>query len=704
VTASERRKTYCRICEAACGLVAEIEGGEPVRLVPDREHPITRGYACIKGPAMLDVHRDPDRLARPERRDGDRWETLDWDRANREIGARLRDIRARHGNHAVAVYIGNPTAFSWGMSVYGTGFLGALGTRNFFNAASLDCQNKFLVGERMFGGYVVQPIPDLDHTQFFLCLGSNPLVSQMSFVVMPRPLERLRGILSRGGRVVLVNPRRTETAHALDGCEQIFIRPDTDVFLLLAMLRVLFDEGRVQRLPHLAGIDELGRALSGVDVREAAAATGVPADTIVKLARDFAAAPSANAYASTGVNMGSDGSAAFFAMQALNALTGNLDREGGARVPMKAITLARVARLLDRLRPHEASRIGGFPQVATSLPTGVLADEILTPGEGQVRALVVIAGNPMLSAPGAERLARALSSLELLVSVDLYRNETGALAHYTLPATDWLERADFPLLQVGMQPEPYLQETRAVAQPRDERRDEGRILTDLADAAGLNMFKVPGANAFLRRFGDRALRRVIFTLMGYPQSALGRQELVRLPTAPAGSFLQHVPTRDGRVQLADPELLGLLPRAIARLRREAAQPPALRLIGRRQRRSHNSWMHNLPRLKPAGDECRLSIHPFDAASRGIADGAVVEVRAARGSLVVHALLDEDVMPGTISLPHGWGHSRTAGWRVAAQEGQAGVNVNRLAADGPEAIEPLSGMARFNGIEVEVVRV
>lgn len=695
-----RVRTYCRICEAACGLVAEVEGGEVRRLAPDAAHPVTRGYACVKGPAMLDVHRDPDRLDWPERRRGDRFVRASWREANRDIGRRLAAIRAAHGPDAVGVYIGNPTAFNVGLTVYGAGFLAALGTRNFFNAASLDCQNKFAVAEAMFGAYVVQPIPDLDRTDFFLCLGSNPLVSQMSFVAMPRALERLKAIVARGGRVVLVNPRKTETAHAVG--EQLFIRPDTDAFLLMAMLRVLFDEGRVDAAAcaRLDGVERLAEAARQFALDDVAAATGIAAERIVTLARDFARAPTATAYCSTGVNQGSSGSLAFLGVQALNAVTGNLDRPGGARVPARTLRLAELLRWAARMRRARPSRVGGFLPVAESLPTGILADEILTPGAGRLRALVVIAGNPLLSAPGGERLGRALSSLELLVSIDLYRNETGALAHWVLPATDWLEREDFPLAQVGMQPEPYAQRSPALVAPRGERRSEARILCDLARAAGLRMFGAPGATTLLTRLPERHLLPWLARLVGLPPS----RDPVRLADDAAGVFSARVPRPSGRVDVGPAAVLADVPRAAARCRREAAAPPALRLVGRRQRRSHNSWMHNLPRLRPAGHECRLAIHPLDAAARGIAEGAPVQVRSAAGQVEALAALDGDLMPGTVSMPHGWGHQAAAGWRTAATPGQTGSNVNLLAADGPTALEPLSGMARLCGIEVEVTPI
>lgn len=679
----EQIRTYCRICEAACGMVADVEHGDVVRLRPDAAHPVTRGYACVKGPAMVDVHRDPNRLDFPERRDGDSWTRASWDDALADIGSRIARIRREHGADAVAVYIGNPTAFNVGLSLYATGFLAALGTRNFYNAASLDCQNKFAVAERMFGSYVIQPIPDLDHTDFFLCLGSNPLISQMSFVVMPRALERLKAIVARGGRVVFVNPRRTETAQAVG--EQLFIRPDTDAFLLMAMLRVIFDERlfdplALEQLTNVAALESAARKFS---VADAAAATGIAADTIVALARDFALAPTANAYCSTGVNQGSAGSLAFLAVQALNAVTGNLDALGGARVPEKALTLARLGKLLARVRPARPSRIGQFEPVGESLPTGILADEILTPGDGQIRALVCIAGNPLLSAPGGARLAEALRALELLVSVDIYRNETGALAHWTLPSTDFLEREDFPLIQSGMQPEPYTQFSPAVARPRGERRSEAEILVGLARAAGLRMFRAPGLTTALEHMKPKTLMWWVSRAVGMPVSP----EPVKLDPDMPGAFLRAVLTRDGRVDVAPADVMADVPRAAARCKREAAEPPRLRLIGRRQRRSHNSWMNGVATLRKPDDGPRLAIHPDDARRLGVGDGARVAVSSAAGRVEVHAKLDDDIMPGTVSMPHGWS-----------------ANVNLLAADGPAALEPLSGMARYNGIEVDVTPI
>ncbi|HEX6836181.1 MAG TPA: molybdopterin-dependent oxidoreductase, partial [Polyangia bacterium] len=615
----ERIRTYCRICEAACGMVAEVDGGDVRRLVPDAAHPVSRGFACVKGPAMLDVHRDPARLDHPERRVGDSWQRASWKQAIDDIGARLRRIRNSHGPDAVAVYIGNPTAFNVGLSIYAAGFLAALGTRNFFNAGSLDCQNKFAVAEEMFGHYVIQPIPDLDHTDFFLCLGSNPLVSQMSFVAMPRALERLKAVVARGGRVVFVNPRRTETAQAVG--EQQFIRPDTDAFLVMGMLRVIFDEELEDRVAcrALAHVDELRAAARRFDLDDVAGATAIAKETIVELARSFARAPSANAYCSTGVNQGSSGSLAFLGVQALNAVTGNLDRAGGALVPLRAVRFARLARLLGRLRPPRPSRIGNFPPVAESLPTGILADEILTPGDGQIRALIVIAGNPLLSAPSGARLAEALRSLELCVSIDLYRNETGALAHWTLPATDWLEREDFPLVQSGMQPEPYAQLSPRLARPRGERRAEADMLVDLARAARLRMFATPGLTSLFARLPPKRLFPWVSRAVGLPPS----REPTLLPSDEPGAFLSSVPSRDRRVDVGPAKVLADVPRAVGqRLLLDGREPGFVGIAGV-PRRAGAQRDHRQPRSRRrrAGAVARGALRSTGAPARPLASAA-----------------------------------------------------------------------------------
>ena len=591
-----RVRTYCRICEAACGMVAEVDGGDVRRLVPDAAHPVSRGFACIKGPAMLEVHRDPARLGSPERRDGSRWTRASWRDATRDIGARIARIRAEHGPDAVGVYIGNPTAFNVGLSIYAAGFLAALGTRNFFNAASLDCQNKFAVAEEMFGHYVIQPIPDLDHTDFFLCLGSNPLVSQMSFVAMPRALERLKAIAARGGRVVFVNPRRTETAQAVG--EQQFIRPDTDAFLLMGMLRVIFDEELEDReaCKRLAHVDELRAAARSFALDDVAAATGIARETIVELARSFARAPSANAYCSTGVNMGSSGSLAFLGVQALNAVTGNVDRAGGALVPSRAVRFAKLARLLARLRPPRPSRIGGFAPVAESLPTGILADEILTPGDGQIRALLCIAGNPLLSAPAGTRLGEALRSLELL-RVDRSLSQRDGRAGALDAAGDRLDRArGFSARAVGHAARALRAivagaggaARRAAQRSRYSRRPGARrraahVRDARPDERCLRAWRRSGCSRGCRAWS------------GLPPS----RDPVLVPPDEPGAFLKAVPTHDGRIDVGPKKVLADVPRAVERCRHEANSPPALRLIGRRQRRSHNSWMNELPKLHKA---------------------------------------------------------------------------------------------------------
>jgi anaerobic selenocysteine-containing dehydrogenase len=615
----------------------------------------------------------------------------------------------------VAVYIGNPSAFSFLLPMVGLGFVRALGTRNYFNAGSLDCNNKFVVAQRMLGSVATHPVPDLDRARFGLLIGTNPSVSQSSFVNAPRMIERLTAIERRGGSVVIVDPRRTETARLVG--THVPIVPDTDAALLLALLQVVFDE-RLERRDliarHALGADELRLAVRPFSPERVSKMTRVPAATIRELGRRFALEDGAFCHVSTGVNQGRHGTIAYAAKIALELVTGNLDRAGGALVPRGALDLARIlARLrLDR-EPRTRSRIGGFSPVMSALPSAILADEILTPGPDQVRALVVVAGNPFSSMPGGGRLAEALESLETLISVDLFVNDTAAMATHVLPATDFLERADFPLTQLQLQPIPYLQWTDAVVPPRGERREEWRILFDLARAAGVAISGNRAAELALRgllRAGGPAAAAA--ALLG---PALGPRALAKLrkhshgllvDRERPGDFLERrLLTGSGKVELHPPEIWARLGELRAELDASCAAPVShgeyqLKLFTKRERLGHNSWMHASSRLPTEEHAAHLS--PADALRLGIAEGDRVRLSSQTGSIELPARLDPDVAEGAVAVPHGYGHHERSGWASAKRRG--GANVNLLAASGPNAVDPLSGMCRFVGEPVTVSRL
>ena len=712
-------RTFCRICEVHCGLVVDVEGspgvGDGERVVkvrPDREHPVTKGYCCVKGLGLGALHHDEDRVETPLKRVDGELVPITWEQANREIGARVRALVEEHGPRAVGMYQGNPTFFSLAGTLMSAGFVEALGSPNVFASHSIDVNTKFHVATEMYGLSLVQPVPDLEHVQMFLCLGSNPLVSQMSVVQVADAAGVLRRIEERGGRVVVVDPRRTETARRVG--EHVAIRPGTDAYLLAAMLHVVTREVGVDLAPARAvarGVDDFVAAGAPWTPERAERVTGVPAGTIRELATAYAAADGAALYCSTGVNMGPFGSICTWLVQGLNLLTGNLDRRGGLLVPRGAFDTLRLAGLagLGRFDEHRTTD-GRWHRVAGAFPVAALADEITTEHPDRIRALFVTSGNPVHSVPGG-RLAAALERLDLVVSIDLYRNETAAHADYVLPATDMLERSDFPASHQSLQVVPHAQWTPPVVAPLSERRTEWQIFSDLALASGARPWGTTPAHLLPR------LNRLLARLPRSPQvgfdqllavllrwgrrTTLGelrrRPEGVLLPPTEPGSFLGHrVATPDGLVDLAPADLVADLER-LAASEADLARPGVLRLVGRRDRRSHNSWMHNNPYIEqPDGNTALL--HPLDAGERGIGDGDEVEVRGAAGAVRLPVRLTTDVARGVVVVPHGWGHRTSGASRARAR---AGVNVNEVVPGGAAHTEPVSGQAVMLAHEVEV---
>src|SRR4051794_39819437 len=463
----EEGLTFCRICEGHWGLVATVDRGRVERLRPDPQHPLSHGYACPKGIAMTEVQNAPDRVLHPLRRG----ERVGWDEALGEIGARLRDVRERHGSDAIGWYMGNPGGSSYSHTLWSKGFVDALGSSHYYTAGSQDVNNRFAASALMYGSPLRVPIPDLERTSFLLMVGANPFVSNGSVLSAPRVRDRLHAIVARGGRVVVVDPRRTETARAF---EHLPIRPDTDAWLLLSLL-------------HVVGRDSaLGPLTEPFSPEATAERTGVPAERCRALARDLGAAPSAAVYGRTGSCLGRFGTLVAFLLDALAAVTGNLDRPGGNVFAQPAVDIERVARPFGLASyGRRRSRVGGFPDVLGQMPAGVMADEIGRPGRGQLRALVVSAGNPLMSVPDPKRLRAAFGKLDLLVSIDLFVNETGRHADFVLPATTWLEREDVPVAFLPFFIRPFVQWTDAVVDPAGEARQERQGVQEPAGGLGV---------------------------------------------------------------------------------------------------------------------------------------------------------------------------------------------------------------------------
>jgi formate dehydrogenase len=712
--AIEERVTFCRICEPLCGLVATVEDGELVQLRPDDDHPLSRGFACPKGIAMAGVQNDPDRVTHPLRRGPyGEFERVSWNEALDDIGLRLRAILDRNSSNSVGWYVGNPSAFSYSHILWVKGFMDAIGSRNLYGAGSQDVNNRFVASQLLYGSPLVVPIPDLERTDLLLIVGANPLVSHGSVLTAPRIRESLHAIVERGGRVVVVDPRRSETARAF---EHLPIRADGDAWLMLSVLQVIFSEGLQDGAAiarQTTGVERLQALVEPHPPESTEAKSGVPADEVRQLARDLAAARRAAVYGRTGSCLGRHGTLVSFLLDAVNVVTGNLDREGGAIFGTGPIEIEGLLRLVggDSYDSYR-SRIGQLPEVLGQLPASVMAKEITTPGKDQIRALFVSSGNPVLSVPGGAELEHALGQLELMVAVDLYLTDTTRHADYVLPATTFLERDDLPLAFFTFQSKPFVQWTEPVVNPRGEARQEWQIIEDISRRIGVTPSSVGPLRA-LGRFGLRLSPRRLVELglrlgpkgdlFGLRRGGLSLSRLRQRPHGivladrhPVGILNKKVFHKDKRVHLDAAEIAA----EIASLERANGHDPAypLRLIGLRELRSHNSWMHNVPKLMQGGRIHAARIHPDDAAAGDIEDGVVCRVVSPNGSIELPAKVTDEIAPGTIAVPHGWGH-RAGGWTRAIQAG--GANVNELASSAPNDLERLAGMAFLNGIPVRV---
>ncbi len=629
----------CNLCEAMCGIEIEHRGDEILAIRGDKDDPFSKGHICPKAVALQDLHHDPDRLRHPVKRTADGWVPISWDEALDETARRLHNIQEVHGKDSVALYFGNPTAHNHGALFTLLPFVKALRSRQRYSATSADQLPHMLAAWQLFGHQALFPIPDVDRTDYFLIIGGNPLASNGSIMTVPDVKGRLKAIQKRGGKVVVIDPRRTETAKTAD--EHHFVRPGTDVYLLLAIAQVLFEEllvapGRLDDI--LDGKKDMARLVANWKPEKVAETVGLPADAIRKLARDIAAAPRAAIYSRVGVTTSAHSTLSAWLVYVINILTGNLDREGGVMFTKPAFDIVALGALsgdtgsFDRYR----SRVHGYPEFGGEFPVPTLADEMLTPGKGQVKAFVSHAGNPVLSCPDGQKLDQALNNLDFMVSIDFYINETTRHADIILPPTGQLEHAQFdPIFQAV------------------------------------------------------AVRNVVkFTppLVAKPEGSLHEGPLE--PMLPERLF-----TRDQRINLVPAlyfrALQGLpAPKPVA--------PEQMLMIGRRHIRSNNSWMHNSQRLVKGKGRCNAMIHPDDAKRLAVAEGDDVVVSTPSGTITLPAWLCDDIMPGVISVPHGWGHDRE-GVQLGVARKVAGQSVNDII--GSSRVEAVTAMAQLNALRL-----
>jgi anaerobic selenocysteine-containing dehydrogenase len=708
----------CTLCEAGCGLAFEVDGGRVLSARPDHNDPFSKGYVCPKGIALPALHHDPDRLRQPLRRTGpDTFEPIGWDEAIALAGERFRTIREEHGGDALAVYLGNPIVHNHGALLLRKGLLRALGTRNSYSASSQDTAPRFAASHFLYGNNLSIPIPDVDRTDYLLCVGANPLVSNGSFLTAPDMRGRLKRIRERGGRVVVVDPRRSETAEHAD--EHVSIRPGTDAAFLFAVAGEIVAAGSYDRAfleRECAGWETIEPLLARFTPESVAAFTGVNAGTTRRIAREFGAATKAVCYSRVGVCNTRHGTLACFATDVLNLVCGRLGAEGGALFSTPALDLPALAsRLGGTGYGRWRSRVRGLPETAGDLPAAALAEEIETPGQAQVRGFLCWAGNPVLSTPDGPRLARALGRLDFMVSIDFYLNETSRHADLVLPPAGPLADEHVELFFSSFAVRNVARVSPPVVDREPGEQFDWEILLALARELGGGPTGIRGLDwlwnlgarlgrdwtpratlALAYRFGPHGLKLRPFgrglTLKRVAASSHGL-DLGGLETG----HRRRVFHRDKRVHLDGRPILD----AMRALGEEIATPPPadeLLLVGRRQLRTSNTWMHNVPAMVSGRERCVLLVNPEDAARAGIhADGeALLESRVHTGP--VHVRLTDEIRAGVVSLPHGWGHAAAAPWQKVAGA-HPGVSANDWTDS--TVVESVVGQSVLNGVPVRL---
>jgi anaerobic selenocysteine-containing dehydrogenase len=703
----------CHLCEAICGVEIRLRGSEILSIRGDEKDPFSRGHICPKALGLKDVHEDPDRLRRPMRRTATGWEEVSWEEALDEVAARLVAVQREHGADAVATYIGNPQAHNYSGLLGGVRFLRALRSRNRYSATSVDQLPHHLTAYLLYGHQLMIPVPDIDRTQFFLVVGGNPVVSNGSLMTAPDVTRRLKDLRARGGRLVVVDPRRTETADLAD--THLFVTPGSDALLLLSMLQVLFADKRVAPgalAGFIDGVETIGELVRPFTPESTAAATGIDAEAVRRLTRDFAASPAAVCYGRMGVSTQRFGALCQWLIQLLNMLTGNLDRVGGAMFTRPAFDMVGLGGAFGQPGSFgkRRTRVRGLPEFGSEFPVSALAEEILAPGQGQIRALVTSAGNPVLSTPNGRKLEQALGQLDFMVSIDPYLNETTRHAHLILPPTSGLERDHFDLVFHVLAVRNTVKYSKPLFdKPRGVLHDWEIFHRLTARIGELDPARRPGLSS---RLMSRWLTPKRSVALGIRLSSRGAGwnpfsrglTLSKVAAQPHGIDLgplepclpRRLKTPARRIDLAPKPLVADLQRLSAAA--QSATAGVLHLIGRRDPRTNNSWLHNSRRFVKGPQRCTLLMHPADAAARGLAAGDVATVTSRSGSVDITVEPSDEMMRGVVSIPHGWGHHRP-GTRLQVASAHAGVSVNDLTDE--TFIDELCGNAALNGVAVTI---
>ena len=717
----ETKHTFCRICESLCGLEVDVNDNEIVDIRPDAKHLTTYGFACPKGLKQHKMYDSPDRLRYPMVKVDGNWKRADWEVALKGIGDKVKQIIKENGPNAIGMYVGTAAGFGVLHPIFAQGFMDGIGSNNLFSSASQDCSNKFAVSQRMYGFPFSLTFPDLENTNCLIIVGANPMVSKWSFLQVPNPSLHIKSILKRGGDVIVVDPRNTETAKIAK--THISIRPNTDVFFYLSFLNELL---RIKKVDnpwvnlHTSGLEELSELAQKWPAEKTEVLTSIPTDVLKDLVKKYSESDGAVLYCSTGVNMGRHGALSFWIQECINILSGNLDRKGGALVSKGIIDFPAFGKKNGRLLRPDKSRLHSFHSTNDAFPGGILADEILTEGKGQIKALFVTGGNPLITMANSNRLRKAFASLELLVTLDIYPNETGSIGHFMLPCTSPLERPDLPFifpLMLGLQTKPYLQATKKMINPDADQRDEASIYLDLCTFSGVNIFgswigqkMMSSISKFYSSFMSKKYRSLpqefVLNLILKLSGQIGFKKLLKhkhgykFKSHSPGSFVpDRVLTGDQRIALAPNEFISESRNLDIFFEEELKSIDEFRLITKRDVTTHNSWTHNIEDFTK-GDRYTnyLYMHSKDAQELNLNFKDLVKVSTETGSIVLPVKINNDLRERTVAVPHGWGHQST-GMKIARKT--SGVNVNILAADGYDSLEKISGMSHLTGIKVKL---
>ncbi|MFN8348426.1 MAG: molybdopterin oxidoreductase family protein [Spirosomataceae bacterium] len=681
----------CNLCEAICGLEIKYIDQQVVSIAGDKEDPFSRGHICPKAVALKDIYEDPDRLRQPVKRTDTGWQTISWAEALETVALQLRSVQDRYGYNAVAMYAGNPSVHNSGTFLSGTGLMRALKTKNIFSATSTDQLPHHFAAWQMFGHPFLLPIPDIDRTDFWLIMGGNPIASNGSLMTVPDVANRLKAIQQRGGKVVVIDPRFTETAAKAD--KHHFIRPGTDVFLLLSMLHVVFAEGWSKLPENVTGLETLKAIVEEFSPETTTTQTGMEAESVRQLVYEFVHAKSAVAYGRIGLSTQAFGGACQWLVNALNIVTGNMDKVGGAMFTQPAMDILTASKgLYDKYNRYQ-SRVRQLPEFMGELPVSVLAEEILTEGNDQIKALITSCGNPILSTPNGRQLDTAFEKLEFMVSIDIYINETTRHAHLILPPATGLEVSHYDLTFNAL----AVRNVTRFSEPLFPKSKEGKYDWEILQELTARITGKYDAD-FIPQ--DPHAKVDIGLQTGAYQLSLDD-----LKKHPHGIDLGPLrPCLSERLQTADKKIHlapDLLLKDVARIEKTLHNRPFsdgfdLLLINRRHLRDNNSWMHNSERLVKGRNRCTLLIHPRDAAQRGIEEGKTVKISSRVGEIQVTAEVSDKMMPGVVSLPHGYGHDRI-GVKMPIAQTHAGASVNDLTDE--LFLDDLTGNAAFVGVPV-----